>query len=270
MLINGVRYHVEARGVGEPLLLLHGFSGSGANWAAQVASLEHEFRVYTVDLLGHGQTDSPDDPKRYVMERATGDLIGVLDAFGVERAHLLGYSMGGRLALYTALEFPERFERLILESASPGLRSEAERQARVAQDEALAQRIENEGIPAFADYWTNLPLFASQNAEVRARLHAQRLHNNSQGLANSLHGMGTGVQPSLWGRLGELRLPTLLQCGEQDAKFRGINTEMQMLIPDAELVIVPGAGHTIHAEQPERFHAEVMRFLGIDGGSALE
>jgi 2-succinyl-6-hydroxy-2,4-cyclohexadiene-1-carboxylate synthase len=82
--------------------------------------------------------------------------------------------------------------------------------------------------------------------------------------------MGTGAQPTLWERLGDLRLPTLLLCGEQDAKFCGINAEMQMLIPDAELVIVPDAGHTIHAEQPERFRGEVMRFLGIGGGSALE
>jgi len=140
----------------------------------------------------------------------------------------------------------------------------AEQQARVQQDEALAARIEREGIAAFAEYWTNLPLFASQSIDVRQRLCAQRLNNNPAGLANSLRGMGTGAQPSLWGRLDELRLPTLLLCGELDAKFRSINTEMQALIPDAELVVVSGAGHTVHAEQPERFRAEVLRFLGAE------
>lgn len=270
MLVDGVNYHVEVRGQGEPLLLLHGFSGSGANWRAQAEAFVGQYRVITVDLLGHGRTESPDAPMRYAMERAASDLIGVLDALGEEKTHLLGYSMGGRLALYMALEYPQRFRRLILESASPGLRTEAERQARMEQDEALAARIENEGIPAFADYWTNLPLFSSQSREVRERLHAQRLNNNPHGLANSLRGMGTGAQPSLWGRLGELYLPTLLMCGALDTKFRGINAEMQALISDAELVIVPDAGHTIHAEQAECFCTNVMRFLGTDGGSALE
>lgn len=270
MLINGVRYHVEARGAGKPLVLVHGFSGSGANWAAHAVALADYFRVILVDLPGHGETEPPDDIARYTMERTAQDVVGVLDALGIEKAYLLGYSMGGRLALYTALAYHDRFERLILESASPGLKTEAERSARVGQDEALARRIENEGIPAFASAWTNLPLFASQPQRVRETLHAERLKNNAVGLANSLRGMGTGVQPSLWGKLSELRLPTLLLCGELDAKFRGINTEMQELMPDAELVIVAEAGHTVHAEQPERFRAEVLRFLGGSDHGALQ
>ncbi len=251
----------ETKGQAASLLLLHGFSGSGANWAEHAQVFAQHFQVITVDLLGHGHAEAPENPAPYAIEQAAGDLIGVLDALGIGKAHLLGYSMGGRLALYTALAYPARFDRLILESASPGLKTEAERRARMAQDEALAARIENEGIAAFANYWTNLPLFATQPPEVRARLHAQRLQNNSPGLANSLRGMGTGVQPSLWGRLSELALPTLLLCGELDTKFAAINAEMHALMPRSELVTFPGAGHTLHAEQPERFRAEVLRFL---------
>ena len=245
-----------------PLLLLHGFTGSGLNWEGHHRAFKQHFYTFTVDLLGHGDSESPADPERYHIELIARDLMDVLDVFEFPRVNLLGYSMGGRLALYTALTYPERINRLILESASPGLRTAAEREARIAQDEALAQRIETEGIEAFADYWTNLPLFATQTPEVRERLKRQRLRNNPVGLANSLRGMGTGVQPSLWDRLGALAMPTLLICGALDTKFSAINAEMHDLIPDSKLVVIPGAGHTTHVEQPERFRAEVLRFLG--------
>ena len=215
MSVNNIDYHVESHGSGKPLVLLHGFTGSSANWAAQVGFLADHFRVVTVDLLGHGATNAPSDPARYAIERQAADILGILDALEVERAHLLGYSMGGRLALFTALTYPDRINHLILESASPGLRTDAERQARIASDRALADRIERDGIAAFADFWSNLPLFATQPPELRQRLHDQRLRNNPLGLANSLRGMGTGVQPSLWDRLGELTLPMLLIAGEQ-------------------------------------------------------
>jgi 2-succinyl-6-hydroxy-2,4-cyclohexadiene-1-carboxylate synthase len=261
MLINGINYHVEAHGSGDPLVLLHGFTGSGASWAAQIQALQTNFRVVAIDLLGHGQTTSPSDSARYAIESASRDLIAVLDVLGVERANLLCYSMGGRLALYTALTYPQRIGRLVLESASPGLRTDAERRVRIASDRALADRIERDGMAAFADDWSSIPLFATQSPELRQRLHDQRLSNNPTGLANSLRGMGTGVQPPLWDRLGELVLPTLLIAGEHDAKFRAINGEIQRLIPGARLEIVAGAGHTVHAEQPLRYNEIVRTFL---------
>ncbi len=106
-----------------------------------------------------------------------------------------------------------------------------------------------------------MPLFATQSPELRQRLHDQRLRNNPTGLANSLRGMGTGAQPSLWDRLGELTMPVLLIAGEHDAKFSAINREMQSLIPKAQLEIVAGAGHTVHAEQPQRHNEMVRAFL---------
>ncbi len=263
MLINGIHYHVEIAGAGEPLVLLHGFSGCGANWADQTATLTDYLRVVTVDLLGHGQTESPADPARYQIEAAAADLIALLDVLELPAVDLLGYSMGGRLALYTALTYPARVQRLILESSSPGLATATEREARIVQDEALATRIERDGIAAFADYWTNLPLFATQSPEIRRRLHAQRLRNDPGGLANSLRGMGTGAQPSLWDRLSGLSVPTLLIAGALDAKFRAIQQAMHEQLPVSRLAIVPNAGHTVHVEQPERFRAEVISFLSL-------
>lgn len=270
MLINGINYHVETHGTGDPLVLLHGFTGGSVNWSAQIEALAQYFRVVTIDLLGHGRTDSPSDPSHYRIEPVAADLIAIFDTLNLDSVNLLGYSMGGRLVLYTALTYPSRINRLILESASPGLKTVAERDARIAQDEALANRIEREGIAAFADTWTNLPLFASQSSEIRERLRAQRLSNNPTGLANSLRGMGTGVQPPLWDRLPALEMPTLLLCGALDTKFSAICAEMHNLMPHSTLALIPEAGHTTHVEQPERFRREVLRFLGETSSDALE
>lgn len=260
MKINGVSYNVTVTGHGEPLLLLHGFTGSAADWDSHVHWLSGYYSVILIDLLGHGSTDAPTDPTRYEMRRATADLLAILMACGVETPHLLGYSMGGRLALHFALSHPVR--SLMLESASPGL-PDSERAARKSSDDALAVRIEQGGIAEFVNYWETLPLFASQTAlpeDVRTRQRQNRLMNSAQGLANSLRGMGTGVQPNLWNRLSALDAPTLLLCGALDEKFVGIGREMAKKMRNARLTIIPDAGHNIHLEQPTRFREEVLRF----------
>jgi 2-succinyl-6-hydroxy-2,4-cyclohexadiene-1-carboxylate synthase len=198
------------------------------------------------------------------MERCVADLLALLDALEIARADVLGYSMGGRVALHLAAAAPERVGALVLESSSPGIADAAERQTRIAADEALADAIEREGLAAFVERWERLPLFASQAAlpdDTRARLHAQRLRNNPLGLANSLRGMGTGQQTSLWDRLAGLDMRTLLIAGELDVKYRALAVEMQALLPNARTVIVPGVGHAVHLEQPQRFAENVLEFL---------
>lgn len=262
MKINGVQYNVNMTGYGDALVLLHGFTGSAANWNAHVDWFSGHFKVITVDLLGHGQTDSPDDPARYEIKRAVNDLRAILNACGVESPHLLGYSMGGRLALAYALTYPVK--SLILESASPGLAIDAERAVRRESDEALADTIERDSVEAFVDTWETLPLFATQAGlpdDVRAELRAGRLNNKAKGLANSLRGMGTGAQPSLWGRLGTLDAPALVMCGALDEKFTAIGREMAKRMRNARLAVIGDAGHTIHLEQPNRFRDEVLRFV---------
>jgi len=263
--LAGADYNVVTAGAGIPLMLLHGFTGCAQSWDHLRAAAAREYTTIIPDLLGHGRTDAPDNPARYRMERCVEDLIAILDALEVERTHLLGYSMGGRVALAAAIAHPERIASLILESASPGLADAAERQARIASDNALADLAGRDGIEAFVARWERTPLFATQDrlpAEVRARLRAQRLANRPAGLANSLRGLGTGVQPPLWERLGELRLPCLIMAGELDAKFMGIARKMAEAIAGARIALVAGAGHTIHFEQPEAFTRLVMEFLG--------
>jgi 2-succinyl-6-hydroxy-2,4-cyclohexadiene-1-carboxylate synthase len=262
--INDIRLKVETTGTGPALLLLHGFTGSAATWASFLPQFTSRRRAIVVDLIGHGGSDAPPEPARYRMERCVADLAALLDELAVERADVLGYSMGGRVALHLAAAYPERVRSLILESSSPGIADPAERETRAEADDALADAIERDGLAAFADRWERLPLFASQAAlpaATRERLHAQRLRNDPRGLANSLRGMGAGQQESLWQRLATLDTPTLLLTGALDTKYHAIATQMAESLPHAQVKIVPGAGHAVHLEQPEVFLDAVLQFL---------
>jgi len=275
--VNGVRLGVEQRGVGarfiapqggeegpSTLVLLHGFTGSASGWGHQLDTLaDYGLRIIAFDLLGHGHSDAPGDPQRYTVEHCQQDILAALQELGVSKgqAILLGYSMGGRIALYTA--FSGFFRALILESASPGLEDLAEREERRTSDEALAASIEREGIPAFIERWENLPLFDSQKTlpiECRKASHRQRLQNSATGLAHSLRGIGTGVQPSLYARLPALHIPVLLIAGALDTKFTAIARRMAQALPQSQLSIVSGAGHTVHLEKPKEFASLVGDF----------
>lgn len=262
--VNGITYHAETAGEGPPLMLLHGFTGSAANWRPFMDVFGRHYRVVAVDLPGHGETDAPPDAERYRSEAVADDLCRLMDHLGIERAVVLGYSMGGRLALSLAMLHPERVNALVLESSSPGLASAEEREARRARDEALAERIERDGIEAFVAHWENLPLFASAKRlpeDVQERIRAGRLKNRPQGLAGSLRGMGTGVQPSWWHLLSDLHVPVQLVAGELDGKFCDIAERMRDALPDVRLAVVPDAGHMVHVEKPELFATIVVDFL---------
>jgi 2-succinyl-6-hydroxy-2,4-cyclohexadiene-1-carboxylate synthase len=251
----------------EPLVLLHGFTGSAETWEPFARTLGARFSLVAVDLLGHGCSDSPVDSERYRIDRCVEDLLTLLDRLQLERIHLLGYSLGGRVALHLALAAPERVGTLVLESASPGLGDPSERAARLKADAELASLLERDGVEAFVDRWERHPLFATQNrlpSDVRSRLRAQRLRSNPAGLAGSLRGAGAGAQEALHERLREVRQPALLLVGELDSKYREMGRFMAAAMPEATLVVVPNSGHAIHLEQPAFFEQYVLDFLEPD------
>ena len=262
--LAGASLNVEQTGSGSPLLATHGFPGSASTWDEFAAEARGEQSVIAVDMLGHGASDAPNSPALYDMEHTVRALAEVLDRLGIAAAHWLGYSMGGRIALAAAISLPQRTLSLTLESGSPGLATAEERVARVRDDEALADRIERQGLEAFVAYWEALPLWASQARlapKRRQQLHERRLSNNPVGLANSLRGMGTGAQPSFHDRLAGLQAPALFIAGEEDSKFVSVAREMHRAAPGSRLCIVPEAGHAVHLEQPRRFNAAVLDFL---------
>ena len=261
MPINGHHYHAVVSGAGSPILLLHGFGGDVSAWQNLRSMLEPSHQVIALDILGHGKSDKPASASCYRMEQVAADVIALLDRLATGKIHLLGYSMGGRLALYLACRYADRFHSLILESASPGLRGQQARAERVCRDHQLADQIEAKGIEWFVDFWENLPLWDSQDALVKASQRRQRLNNHPLGLANSLRGMGSGTQPSLWEELPRLDLPTQLIVGGLDRKFLRINRKMADAMPRAAMKVVPNAGHRVHLENPTGFYDAVMSFL---------
>ncbi len=264
--LRGVTYHISVRGLLDaPLVVfLHGFFGAGADFSHVVRTCCRSFRCVTVDLPGHGRSDTPDDPRRYALPETAADLAELLDYFQRETASLVGYSMGGRSALAFAAHFPKRVRSLALESASPGLASPASRRARRQHDEALAARFLATGLDRMVEVWENQPLFFSQrtlSAEQRASQRAVRLRQRPFGLANSLLGAGTGAQPSYWGSLARLRCPVLLVTGGQDEKFTRIAERMAGLLPHCKHAQCVRAGHNVHLEEPDWYAEQVCDFL---------
>jgi 2-succinyl-6-hydroxy-2,4-cyclohexadiene-1-carboxylate synthase len=263
--VSGISYHIEICGEGFPLLMLHGFTGKGSNWLPFCSDLGGYSKLIMPDIVGHGLTEMHSQgEERYLLQSVAKDLTVILDGLGFNQLDILGYSMGGRLALGFATMFPERVRKLILESSSPGLRTEIERETRRKSDANLAKFILENGLDAFVSKWENIPLFESQKSlpeQVRLSVRHQRLENDSTGLAKSLLGMGTGFQPSYWENLDNLSVDVLMIVGELDQKFVKIAEEMQKSLKKGQIYKVQDAGHTIHVEQPEKFGTIVKDFL---------
>ena len=263
--VNGVGYEVRTGGRGgPPLLLIHGFTGRGSDWAPFLPSLRRVTTTISVDLLGHGRSESPRDPARHAVERQAEDLAAMLRGLAAAPADVVGYSLGARVAIRMAVAAPDVVGRLILESPSAGIADPADRAARRAADEQLAQLLDREGLSAFVDRWENLPLFASEgslSAGARARLHAARLRNRAQGLAASLRGAGQGAMEPLHDRLSSIAAPTLVIGGSLDDTGSDRARKVAAAIPAAELAVVAGVGHAPHREAPARLRLLFLDFI---------
>jgi 2-succinyl-6-hydroxy-2,4-cyclohexadiene-1-carboxylate synthase len=243
----------DAVRVPETVVLLHGFAGTGRLWDPVVARLDAErYRPLAPDLRGHG-TAAARHPISF--EGCIEDVLG----FAAHPFTLVGYSMGGRIALLTALAAPERIERLILVATTAGIEDPAERERRRAGDEALAAQIEHATIDDFILRWMAQPLFAGTPPDAAARWRADMLENEPHALAAALRGIGTGAMEPLWDRLGQLRMPATVLAGERDAKFRALGRRLADGLPNGELVIVDGAGHGIPREDPAAVAAAIAR-----------
>jgi 2-succinyl-6-hydroxy-2,4-cyclohexadiene-1-carboxylate synthase len=249
-------------------VLMHGFTGSSLTWGERLVDglASAGCPPVLVDLPGHGRNAATQLPSDYSLDSTLSDV----EDSGDWPADLVGYSMGGRLALHFAARRPDAVRRLVLESASPGLEIQEERRIRRESDDELARIIECEGVEAFIDMWERLPLFETQvtaDEAVRARLRAGRLQNSTEGLAGALRGLGSGALPSLWEALSDLHVPTLIIVGELDRKFVLTGERMAEALPDARLVVVAGAGHAVHLERPDAWLEAVTGFLS---GSASQ
>ena len=274
------RTRVEAGGVelavqwtgpagGVPVLVLHGFTGSVEAMAPLIERLaagdssRPALRVIAPDLVGHGDSDSPDGLDLYRVEAMAGQVLAVADALDCGTFHLVGYSMGGRVALTLGCAASQRLRSLTLIGATAGIADPDQRRRRVEDDMARAERITAD-FATFVDEWMADPLFAGQAALGEAHLRvarAQRLASNPHGLARSLMAGGTGAMEPLNERLVDCDAPTLLVVGAHDAKFCAIAEQLAAALPRAALAHIDGAGHAAHVEQPEAAAAAIAEFI---------
>ena len=227
------------------LVLIHGFAGTGRAWDPVLERLGAQtYRAVAPDLRGHGAAGTA---------RPVSFAACAADVLAAARAPLTlcGYSLGGRIALHAALVAPERVARLVLVATTAGIDDEADRATRRARDEELAAFADTATPAAFADRWAAQPLFAGTPPEAARIWREDLLRNDPAALAAVLRGIGTGAMTPLWERLGELTMPTTILAGERDAKFVALGERLAAGIPDARLVIVPGAGHGLPREAPD-------------------
>lgn len=225
------------------LVLLHGFTNTGASWQPVIRALGERYRAIAPDIRGHG---SASGRRPITLEAVLDDIAGLTEG----PFTLAGYSMGGRIALHAAFKLSDRIERLVLIGASPGLNDPDERKARRQADEQLAAEIERSDMESFARRWAQTPILAGLTPELAEQVHQDRLRNTPQGLAAALRGLGTGALPNLWDRLAELAVPVTLLAGERDEKFRDIAVQMAQRLPRSRTVTIPGTGHAAHLEAP--------------------
>jgi 2-succinyl-6-hydroxy-2,4-cyclohexadiene-1-carboxylate synthase len=258
-----VHYQLTATNSNLPvLLLLHGFMGNCNDFQDCISQLFQSFRCLTVDLPGHGKTQVTGSEHYYTIPTTATVLMGLLNHLKFSKVYLFGYSMGGRLALYLMLHYPQQFKQVILESASPGLRTHGERSQRFQADLKRAKQLESQDFKQFLVNWYNQPLFETLKCHSKfSQLLHCRLQNNPYELAKSLRNMGIGVQKSLWKKLSDNQVPLLLIVGEKDTKFIKINQEMLALSPQTTLKTIQNCGHNIHFENPERLIQVLLDFI---------
>ena len=238
-------------GSGEPsLTFVHGFTQTKTSWMPVATEMSVNHRCVLVDAPHHGDAQSLD-----VDFGVAAELVG--DA--ARDSVLVGYSMGGRLALAAAVGPSSNLRALVLLSSTAGLDDVDDRQARREADDRLADRIESIGTEAFLEEWTSQPMF--RHTSLTADDRSARLSNAPESLARSLRTCGTGVQPSLWSDLGAIKIPTLVVVGQSDTKFVEIGRRLHEGIPESEIALIHGAGHAVHLDQPHAFAQVLADFL---------
>jgi pimeloyl-ACP methyl ester carboxylesterase len=241
---NGVKIHYDVTGSGPVVLCSHGFSLTGHMWQGVVEALADRYQVVTWDIRGHGWSDSPDAPAAYSKDLTLGDMAALLDAVGAERAVLMGHSLGGYLSLAFHVAHPERVRALVLVGTGPGYRNAEARAGWNRQAAERARFFETHGIEGYES----------------ESLHGNR-HASARGLALAARGILAQHDGSVMEDLPNIRVPTLIVVGADDAPFLGAADYMEKRIAGSRKVVIPNAGHTPNVEQPEAFRRAVRGFL---------
>ncbi len=263
-IINGIPFNIAT--IGDPVLprivFLHGFLGSGSDWLPITRDLQNDYCCVMIDLPGHGSANLLESAMS-----AESFFVATLDALAdllresvLPPCSLVGYSMGGRIALALLLRHPDLFSKAIIISASPGLKTEKERIDRQEHDEKVARKIER-NFAGFLEAWYDQPLFSTlKHHPIFKEVERERTINDPANLALALRLLGTGLQPSFWDNLAQNSVPISFFVGEKDERYVEIGHQMVKLTPASDLEIFPHCGHTLHLENRELF-LDRLRFF---------
>ncbi len=247
----------------QAIVFLHGFLGSHDDWNGIVAPLQSSYDFICFDLPGHDKSEAVDQ-SLFQFDNCCAAIAETLANLGIANCTLVGYSMGGRIALQCVLKFPQMFRAVVLVGAHPGIESEPVRLSRLAQDEQLAERLMTMPLERFVDEWYRQPLFDSLRESTAYRdLLARRASGDRDSLARALARFSIGRQKPLWGELSKLSIPLCYVAGERDPKYTAIGRRVVDLCPHGKLHIIPHAGHAVHIEQPEELSRVIAAFVEL-------
>lgn len=244
---DGVNLYYEVHGQGPTILLTHGYSATSQMWAGQVDVLSKAHRLVTWDMRGHGRSDSPDDPSLYSEAATVADMAALLDEVGAKTAIVGGLSLGGYMSLAFNRVHPERVEALLIIDTGPGYKNDEAREGWNRTSLKTAQRYETEG----------LKVLEVGSAERRTAQHA-----SAKGLALAARGMLTQRDAGVITSLPDIKVPSIVVVGSEDAPFLAASDYMAAKIPGAKKAVIEGAGHAANIDRPEAFNAALLDFLG--------
>jgi 2-succinyl-6-hydroxy-2,4-cyclohexadiene-1-carboxylate synthase len=247
----------------QPIVFLHGFMGSGADWREICELLAEDYYCVCPDLPGHGANTVRDFEAQLALAGLASELQALCAGLGPKAPFVVGYSLGGRVALHAALLQPSRMKALVLESASPGLEGALEREARLATDDARSAALLANGLPAFTKSWYATPLFQSLHRYpmLLAKLQAARAANDARWLAKVVRELSPGRAASGWAGLASIQTRTLLVAGALDVSYSAIVQRMAASMPTATMLIMPDAGHNVHLEEPVAYAQALRKFM---------
>jgi pimeloyl-ACP methyl ester carboxylesterase len=262
---DGVKLHYEEAGSGTPLLFVHEFAGDHRSWEAQLRHFSRRYRCIAYNARGYPPSDVPEDFDRYSQDRARDDARSVLDALGVEKAHVVGLSMGAFATLHFGLAYPARAWSITTAGVGSGA-PPAQYAKFQADSRENAKRILEKGMGAFAATYGQGPARVQlRRKDPRGFAEFQRYlaEHSAKGSANTMLGY-QARRPSLWDledRLRAMRVPTLIIAGDEDEITLEASLYLKRTIPAAGLAMLPRTGHLMNLEEPALFNRVVEDFL---------
>src|SRR5437868_3710854 len=243
---DGVKIFYEVHGSGPPLILTHGYSSTSEMWKDQIAALSKHHKLVLWDMRGHGRSDYPEDLQAYSEALTVGDIAALLDEIGVDSAIVGGLSLGGYMSLAFYRAHPERVRALLIIDTGPGFKKDDAREVWNKRARETAERFEREGLAVL---------------KSASRERSAVSHRDASGLARAARGMLTQRDARVIELLPDIKVPSLIVVGADDAPFLAASDYMAAKIPGARKIGIPAAGHAVNIDQPQAFIEAVLPFL---------